>query len=504
MPDKPLGLESGDVRYHTIHQQVLSADQTENLDAGVCNIIVDKFEYNEPRSDDFVVIGDDGEEVQSRTQPFVGGTFASADHASSGRTWHQPDARESSQRRLSQHSYAASKTCPQHGLSILSSHEGQIMKLTHLYLFGFRQPSGQHGGASSQVPNIDGVGSGHLHADLFYRAAFNATQSSVSTVAADREHARIEWTAATSSAQISLRQPTPRLVVSVLSFYSNAHVPSARSMHKRNFDVLYMEACKWLPRDSALCLLLRYLARCDMSNPGAESTTMDLLVQILDRDHANDFDSNYEARELQISAQRNLGTEWTFREAHRLCDELIAYSEEHAPPSDQAPVWRACRRKGRIFFAQGNFDEAWDIFEGIHARWVANGSPARASKEYMVFEDMAKICRARGQYAEAKRWYLHARSLSDLAYAPIGISGGSRAEEPPNLNSLRLTELIELMEKAYLAVGGEGQERRPSQKGDAATIVESHDHAHDKWKGKERQEDEGVQAKYLAREIARW
>ncbi len=457
--------------------------------------------YTEPNSDCFVLVNsndNEDEDGDSESEEFV-----NVNHANSDERERPPALQLNSQIRPSQNTYSFTDYALSHNPQIFSSSENRIMWSIHCYLFWLRQDIifsfGDHGDVSPQRENMEGLPLGHLSAGSFYNTAFNATQSSVSTTSAHHKQADIEWARAKSHSQYAMRHPTARLLVSLLSFYSNAYVQKARGMHKHNFQILCSQARKLLSADNHLTLLLQVLADSDMSNPGTEISAMALLVNILHQYHNFDFDSNYEARELHINVEKNLRN---FEVAHNLCDELIAYSEKHAPVSDPAPVRRAWRRKGRIFFAQHEIDLAWETFMSIHAAWVADNSPSRASREYMVFEDLGKICRFRGQFAEAKRWFLLAESLSDLAYASVGEK--SRFKDRPSLNSLRIRELVRLMEKAHIGSSQEEQGLADGEGGDSTMTVGSDDHRRDEETGKAKHEDRSYEAEYLGRESARW
>ncbi|RMZ84599.1 hypothetical protein DV737_g1154, partial [Chaetothyriales sp. CBS 132003] len=166
---------------------------------------------------------------------------------------------------------------------------------------------------------------------------------------------------------------------------------------------------------------------------GKEVIAMHFLANFLLNDPSADFNSKYEAQELCISADRNNGN---LCEAERRCDELIAFSRCNAPRADSAPLRRAIRRKGRILLAQGRLDQAWAAFMQVQKAWELDGKPCSMSKEYTVFEDLAKICRRRGQFAQAAEHFHLAAAFGNLF---------------DRSDASRINELGDLMEKVFIS-----------------------------------------------------
>ena len=481
--------------YDPHDEQAVLAHSNDIFEVDVFSLSIERLGHDEPPGDNFVLVTNDASEDERGEFQCI--EFVNGSYANSTEKEHSLGLQLANQAWPTQKTHSFTEASFTNEQPMFSNPEDQIMRLVHGYLFWLRHSAslGHDGCVSPQLTNAGIVSSGHFCAYEFYGAAFNATQSSISTIPAHHKQARTEWATAKLFSQSAMRQPTARLLVSLLSFYSNAYVPKARNMHRHNFRMLCLEARKLLSADSNLALLLKFLADSDMSNPGTESNVMALLVQILTQHHTFDFDSNYEARELLVNAEKNLGH---FETAHYLCDELIAYAVRRAPPFDPAPVRRAWRRKGRIFFAHGDMDSAWEKFMGIHAAWVADNSPSRASREYVVFEDLAKVCRCRGQFDEAKRWFLLAESFSNLAYASVEEEDSGR-ERRPSLNSLRLRELMELMEKAHIDDTRDEEDRVNRKNSDTWTTVGGDDYRENK-----EEEDGNHWADYRARELARW
>ena len=157
------------------------------------------------------------------------------------------------------------------------------------------------------------------------------------------------------------------------------------------------------------------------------------LADFMSRNSSHDFNTDYEVHELNILVLKK----WNLlNDASQCCDRLIQFTQDHGyMHDDPAPLQRAWRQKGRILSAQGRIEQARAVFFNVMKSWEELGGSSRGmSKEYVVFEDLAKICKLEGRLADAKEYYQRALNWSNLAY------------KPGNSNSLRIEAFLRSLE----------------------------------------------------------
>lgn len=255
---------------------------------------------------------------------------------------------------------------------------------------------------------------------VFYCHAYNGLRDVASVKSDDQEKGRMLLSQALDAVREAFANPTERLLSCVFLYYFLACEDIEPAIHQAFTKSLYDSALDTpvLGYSHPLTRILGIFSITNCFCKVSETEIARCVVEALRGCWNGYIDPAYEASELLI---RSCIQEGKLTNAHQCCDETIQFLTEQ-PNRDPSYIRRIRRLKGRVFFAEGNNSSARAIFESLLHVWKVDGMPPTFTKEWMVYEDLARLEEVKGRFDIAKQHWEDAEALSGRSY-----KGGSNS-----------------------------------------------------------------------------
>jgi len=245
----------------------------------------------------------------------------------------------------------------------------------------------------------------------FYGRCYNGYKDLMSKAPQERQRGEKLLNCGKEIAFRAFERPNKRLMPCIFFYYFIACADIEPSEHKKFTTLLYkhaqtMDSLGW---SHPLTRILGILSKTDNFYKNARTRIVKAIADALENCWDTDYHAAYEAHELLVIMYMAQGD---FNRAHECCDTMI----ERPHKLDISYILRARRAKGRIFFNQKDFSTARIIFESIKCIWENTGRLTVSSKEYMVWENLARLEQAENNPELAKQYWQMAKIYSDSSY----------------------------------------------------------------------------------------